>query len=205
MLGGGGLTERRRLLGLVRLVLGLLLAKRRLLALQRVLRALQLVQAVSMFPVAMELYSFADCTSSALPSNNAASAPVNSTAVHVGRDGQLPDLGGVGVELLLVDRELLTDLRDGLGVGRDLGRIHRVLLLISVDLQLLLHELLRDRLRLGLEVADLIRRRGSRARTVTELVATRAQRSAAGTKRRLCLGPARLLVVVNQARDTLRT
>ncbi len=30
-----------------------------------------------MFSVAMELYSFADCTSSVLPSNNAASAPVN--------------------------------------------------------------------------------------------------------------------------------
>ena len=78
VLGARGLVQSGGLLGLVGLVLGLLLAQRRLLALQRVLRALELVRAVSMFPVAMESYSLADCTSSALPSNNAASAPVNS-------------------------------------------------------------------------------------------------------------------------------
>ena len=57
----------------------------------------------------------------------------------------------LGRDLLVVLADLLADRLDGLAVGGQPGRDHRVLLLVAVHLELLLDELLGDGGRPGLE------------------------------------------------------
>ena len=81
--------------------------------------------------------------------------------VGVGPDRLVADIAGPLADLPLVLLDLLTELGDGLGVGGDRCRCHRVLLLIGTDLQLLLDQSLREGGRLRSQISDLIGPHGS--------------------------------------------
>jgi len=83
------------------------------------------------------------------------------SVVHVGPDRLPLHQVGLDADQLLVLSDRLPGLLDGLAVGGHLGGSHGVLLSIGADLQLLLHQLLRNRPRPGLQIGDLIGSGGS--------------------------------------------
>ncbi len=157
-----GLAEIRGAARLVRLVLGLLLAERGLVGLERALGGAQLVEGGGDVPDRDRRVltgRLRRLTTAGEQARVRARGPA--PVVHVGPDRLLLDQAGLGGDQLLVLPDLLPDLPDRLTVGGHLGGRHGVLLLIGADLQLLLHQLLRHRPRLGLQIGDLVGPRGS--------------------------------------------